>query len=175
MTQTSTHEFWVSDDIEDAVRKTKLTLKKLGDLTAVVPGQHVVGTVAFGVQSVSLKVAWRPEEIETKMDRMVSGHAVNKAKTLGTLLVVEASIEGRGTTGNDASLRNATERFEDAYMHFDRADYQPDRLGFLPITVVGIILVVALLGVLLAKKTDLFKPTPVPSPSAAAGAALIAP
>lgn len=175
MTQTSTHEFWVSDNIEDAVRKTKLTLKKLGDLTAVVPNQHVVGTVAFGVQNVSLKISWRPEEVETKMDRMISGHAVSAAKTVGTVLVVEASIEGRGTTGNDTSLKNATERFEDAYMHFDRADYQPDRVGFLPITVVGILLMIALLGVLLAKKTNLFKPTPVPSPSASAGAALIAP
>ncbi len=175
MSQTSTHEFWVSDNTEDAVRKTKLTLKKLGDLTAVVPGQHVVGTVAFGVQSVSLKISWRPEEVETKMDRMISGNAVNVTKSLGTLLVVEANVEGRGATGNDASLSNATERFEDAYMHFDRADYQPDRVGFLPITVVGILLVVALLGVLLAKKTNLFKPVPVPSPSVAAGAPLIAP
>lgn len=175
MSQTLTHEFWVSDCSEDAVRKTKLTLKKLGDLTAVVPGQHVVGTVAFGVQHVSLKVSWRPEEVETKMDRLVSRHANSGAKTLGTLLVVEAAADGRGNTGNDAALRNATERFEDAYMHFDRADYQPDRLGFLPITVVGILLLVVLFGVLLAKQTNLFKPVPVPSPSVAAGAPLIAP
>jgi hypothetical protein len=175
MTQTSTHELWVSDNTEDAVRKTKLTLKKLGDLTAVVPNQHVVGTVASGVQHISLKVSWRPEEIETKMDRMISGNAARAAKTLGTLLIVEASIEGHGPTGNDASLRSATERFEDAYMHFDRADYQPDRVGFLPATIVGILVLIALLGVLLAKKTNLFKPTPVPSPSASAGAPLIAP
>lgn len=175
MTQTSTHEFWVSDNIENAVRKSKLTLKKLGDLTAVVPNQHVVGTVASGVQHVSLKVSWRPEEVETKMDRMISSNTVHAAKTLGTLLVVEASIEGRGAAGNDASLRNAIERFEDAYMHFDRVDYQPDRVGFLPITIVGILVMIALLGVLLAKKTNLFKPTPVPSPSASAGAPLIAP
>jgi hypothetical protein len=140
----------------------------------VVPGQHVVGNVAFGVQTVSLKVSWRPEEIETKMDRMLSGHAVSAAKTLGTLLVVEAAVEGRGATGNDAALRNVSERFEDAYMHFDRADYQPDRVGFLPVTIVGILILIALLGVLLARKTNLFKPTPVPSPSVAAGAPLIA-
>lgn len=175
MAQTTTREFWVSDGVEDAVRKAKLTLKKLGNLTAVVPGQHVVGEVAFGVQHVVIKIAWRPEEIETKMDRMVTGHATTATKTLGTMLIMEATIEGRGTTGNEAALRSAFERFEEAYLHFDRSDYQPDRLGVLPVTIIGVLIVIALLGVLLAKKTNLFKATPVPSPSASAGAPLIAP
>ncbi len=175
MTQSAASEFWVSEGAEDAVRKTKLTLKKLGELTAVVPGQHVVGTVAFGIQNVTLKIAWRPEEIETKVDRMVTGHATTETKTLGTLLCVEATIEGRGATGNDAALRNAMERFEDAYMHYDRTDYQPDRLGFLPITIIGVVIALILLGVLLAKKTTLFQATPSSSPSASADASPDAP
>ncbi len=170
MTQNTTREFWVSDSLEDAIRKTKLTLKKLGDLTAVVPGQHVVGTVAFGIQHVSLKIMWRPEEVETKVDRMVTGHATTATKTLGTLLVAEASMEGRGKSGNETALRNALERFEDAYMHHDRSDYQPDRSGILPFTIVGVVLVLILLSVLIAKKTTWFSPTPVSSPSVATGA-----
>lgn len=175
MSQSASREFWVSDAEEDAVRKAKLTLKKLGELTAVVPGQHVVGTVAFGVQNVTLKIAWRPEEVETKVDRMVTGHRDTPTKTLGTLLMMEGTVEGRGTTGNDAALTSAFERFEEAYLHFDRSDYKPDRAGILPITLIGIFLAVALLGVLIAKKTNLFKPTPKPSASASAGGPLIAP
>ena len=173
--QTTTREFWVSDNVEDAVRKTKLTLKNLGELTAVVPGQHVVGTVAFGVQHVTLKIAWRPEEVETKVDRMVSGHAMTPARSIGTLLLIEASIEGRGTTGNDAALKNAAERFEDAYLHFDRTDYKPDRMGLLPVTVIGILVLLVLVGVLISRRTNLFKATPMPSPSASAEAIRIAP
>lgn len=170
MTQQATREFWVSDNMEDAVRKTKLTLKKLGDLTAVVPGQHVVGTVAFGVQHVSLKIAWRPEEVATKMDRMVgTGTNAVPVKTLGTMLVMEASIDTRTSSASDAAIRSAFERFEEAYLHFDRSDYKPDRIGLLPMTILGIFVFLILVGVLLAKKTTLFQATPIPSPSASAG------
>jgi len=168
MSQLATREFWVSDGVDDAVRKAKLTLKKLGDLTAVVPGQHMVGSVRFGVQHVTLKIAWRSEEVETKLDKMVSeGVAIKPTKALGTMLVMEGSVEG----GNDLALRSAFERFEEAYLHFDRTDFQPDRWGVLPITMIGIVVMIILLGVLLGFKTNVFKATPVPSPSASADAA----
>ena len=164
--QNIAREFWVSDNVDDTVRKAKLTLKKLGELTAVVPGQYVVGTVACGLQHVSLKIAWRPEEVETKMDRLVAAHGSSPVKSLGTLLVMEASIDNHGTAGNESALQSALERFEEAYLHFDRADYKPDRLGLLPMTMIGILIVVSLLGFLLAKKTNAFKPAPMPSVTA---------
>ncbi|MBC8142508.1 MAG: hypothetical protein H7Y38_13840 [Armatimonadetes bacterium] len=170
MAQKTTREFWVSDNVEDAVRKTKLTLKKLGELTAVVPGQHVVGNVAFGVQQVALQIAWRPEEVETKTNLLDTAQTKATAKNIGTLLLMEASVNGRGETGNDAAMHNAFERFEDAYLHFDRADYTPDRVGLLPVTVIGILVLMILAGVFIARKTNWFKPVPQPSPSISIGA-----
>ena len=174
MAQTTTREFWVSDNVEDAVRKTKITLKKLGDLTAVVPGQHVVGNVAFGVRNVSLKIAWRPEMVEANV-RIVSPGDPPPIRSFGTLLLIQGELVGHGMAGNDAALRNAFERFEDAYLHFDRADYQPDRLGLLPATVIGILVLLVLVAVLISRRTDLFKPGAMPSPAASADALRIAP
>lgn len=167
MPQKTTREFWVSDPCEDAVRKTKLTLKKLGDLTAVVPGQHVVGSVAFGVQKVALQIAWRPEVVETKAHAMTVDLR-SHTKNVGTLLVMEASLPEKIGSGGDAAMRNAFERFEDAYLHFDRDDYTPDRMGLLPVTIVGVLLILVLVGVLLARRTDMLKPVPAASPGVSA-------
>ena len=170
MAQKITREFWVSDNVEDAVRKTKLTLKKLGTLDAVVPGQHVVGSVAFGVQKIALQIAWRSEEVETKTNLLDTPQTKAAAKNIGTLLIMEASLPERAGNGGEAAMQNAFERFEDAYLHFDRVDYTPDRIGLLPVTIVGILLILVLAGVYLARKTDMLKPTPVASPSVSTSA-----
>ncbi len=171
MAQTTKREFWVSDNVEDAVRKTKLTLKKLGKLDAVVPGQHVVGTVAFGVQSVAVQIAWRPEEVETKTNLLDTAQTKAAAKNIGTLLVMEASLPEKAVRGGEAAMQNAFERFEDAYLHFDRDDYTPDRIGLLPITVIGILVLMVLAGVFIARRTNWFEPVPQKPPSISAPAA----
>lgn len=173
-----THEFFVCDPVEDAVRKAKVTLKNLGELSAVVPNQYVVGHVAFGVKNTTLRISWRPEGMDCKADEMVGRHHAHAPKgateeaartlagrrMLGTVLTIEATSD----EGGDAALRSALDRFEEAYLHFDRADFKPDRAGILPATIVGAIVVLALLLVLVAKKTDWMKPQPQSSPAAAA-------
>jgi hypothetical protein len=161
-----THEFWVSDPVDEAVRRAKITLKNLGALKAVVPNQHVVGTVAFGVQEPAVvRISWRPEN-EPELDPALYGGKVSAPRRAlpGTMLTLEVSHE----EGGEAAVRSAIERFEEAYRHFDQPDYTPDRLGILPVTIIGFIVVLLLLAFLLARRTNVFKPEPTPKPSATA-------
>jgi len=170
-----TREFLVSDPVEDAVRKAKITLKNLGELSAVVPGQYVVGHVACGIQHTTLRVCWHAEGISCKLDGSLVHHhapvATVPTALQGTMLLLEASSE----EGGEPALRSAMERFEGAYLHFDRPDYKPDRAGVLPATIIAVVVAVLLLGTLIAMRTGLFqgKPGPNASPSSNAGAAIV--
>jgi hypothetical protein len=136
-----TREFWVSDEPEEAIRKAKITLNKLGELQSVSPGISIGGIVSFGMQHVDVKIMWRPEEVETKLDQAIGSATHNHAprKVVGTMLMMEAGIEDSNSA--KAATLSALERFEDAYLHFDRPDFQPDRLGILRISLaVGLLL-----------------------------------
>jgi hypothetical protein len=137
-------EFMVSDDLDEAVRKLKIILNRVGQTTRISPGQYVEGTIAFGVKPVKVLISWRPEEAVTKLDEVARGRAAN-AHLVGTMIVVEATAEDK----SEVAERSAIERFEDAYLHFDRPDYKADRIGLLPFTIVGIMVIVVLLGILL--------------------------
>lgn len=180
------HEFWVTDDTEEAVRKTKITMKRVGDLTRVIPGEHIEGTVAFGVQPVKLSISWRTETQReareaaeqrkageakpvpagataaksegseakesaaeeaprSKADTAVHSHYASVSGGMGTTIVLQVDADDHA----GSAQRSAIERFEDAYMHFDRPDYAPDRLGVLPITIIGIVVAFILLIVLI--------------------------
>jgi len=163
-----TREFWVSDEPEEAVRKAKITLNKLGELQSVSPGVSIGGAVAFGIQHVDIRIQWRPEAVETKLDQAVGTAATHRAaprQVLGTMLLVEARLEDRGNA--KAAMQSVLERFEDAYHHFDRPDYQPDRSGGLPLAILGISLAVGLLLFLLWQTPAVRRlmPQPRPSPS----------
>jgi hypothetical protein len=161
-----THEFWVSEPVDEALRKVKITLKNLGDLKAVVPNQYVVGTAKFGVKDTTLKIAWRPED-QPDVEAAILGPkmATGPARVVpGTMLTLEVSAE----EGGEAAIRSAIERFEDAYRHYDQPDFTPDRLGIMPITIIGIVVVLVLLTALLARRTNLMKPEPKPTASATA-------
>jgi hypothetical protein len=137
-------EFLVSDEPEEAVRKLKITLNRVGQTTRTSPGQYVEGTIAFGVKPVKVLISWRPEEAATKLDEVVRGGAAT-AHLVGTMVMVEATAEDK----SELAERSAIERLEDAYLHFDRPDYKADRIGLLPYTILGIMVAVILLGVLL--------------------------
>ena len=138
------HDFFVSDEPDEAIRKIKVTLNRVGELTRVEAGQLVEGKIAFGVRPVTLRITFTPEDAKTKLDEAMRG-GVATMHQVGTRIYVEASAEDN----TKMAQKNAIERFEDAYMHFDRADYTPDRLGIMPITILGILIAVILLGVLL--------------------------
>ena len=143
----TTRETWVAEEPETAIRKIKTTFSKLGELKAVVPGQHIDGIVAFGVTPVTVRVSWRAEEAEVpseKMGRMPMGAATTRPPIpmVGTTLTLQA--ESADASGKAA--QSAIDRFEDAYNHFGSPDYKPDRLGVLPFTIFGIAVALLLLG-----------------------------
>jgi hypothetical protein len=148
-------EFWVSDEPEEAVRKLKVTLNRVGQTTRVSPGQYVEGTIAFGVKPVKVLISWRAEDAVTKLDEVARGGAAT-ARLVGTMLMVEATAEDH----SEIAERSAIERLEDAYLHFDRPDYKADRLGLLPFTIIGIMVAVILLGVLLWRSPAVRKRLP---------------
>jgi hypothetical protein len=161
-----TREFWVSDEPDEAVRKAKITLNKLGALKNVVPHESISGEVSFGVQHIPLKITWRPEEVQPGLDKAmgVSTAATKTATTklVGTLLMLEAMVPDGGSK---AASQSVIERFEDAYLHFDRPDYKPDRAGVLPLTIIGITIAVGLLLFLLWRTPAVKKLLPKPPPS----------
>lgn len=151
-----TREFWVSDPLEEALRKMKLTLNRVGQLNAVVPGQYIEGAVRFGVQNVSIRVMWIEEEAATKLDEQLRGGRANVPKMMGTRWILEASSEDK--TGQ--AQQSAMERLEDAYLHFDAPDYKPDRLGILPYTIIGIVVAVLLFALWLLRNPAVQKNLP---------------
>ncbi|MDX1931220.1 MAG: hypothetical protein SFU56_01305 [Capsulimonadales bacterium] len=158
-----THEFWVSDPVEEALRKMKLTLNRVGQLVAVVPGQYIEGTVRFGVQNVGIRVIWIEEEAATRMDEQLRGGRENIPRMLGTRWIVEANAEDK----SGQAQRSAMERLEDAYLHFDAPDYKPDRLGILPYTIIGIVVAVLLFCLWLLRNPAVQKKLPnAPNPAA---------
>ena len=138
------HEFFVSDEPDEAIRKIKITLNRVGELTRVEAGQLIRGKIAFGVRPVSLEITFKSEDATTKMDQAMGGRAATIPQ-IGTHIFIEATADDN----TRAAQKNAVERFEDAYRHFDRTDYKADRLGIMPITILGILIAVILLGVLL--------------------------
>jgi hypothetical protein len=152
-------EFWVSDEPEEAVRKLKITLNRVGKTTRISPGQYVEGSIAFGVKPVKVLISWRPEEAVTKLDEVARSGAA-PARLVGTMLMVEATAEDH----SEIAERSAIERLEDAYLHFDKPDYKPDRLGLLPITIIGIMVIVVLIGVLLWRNPAFQKGLPKLNP-----------
>jgi hypothetical protein len=136
-----TREFWVSDPLEEALRKMKLTLNRVGQLSAVVPGENIEGNIRFGVQHVSVKIMWVEEDAETRMDAMLHSTKTAVPQMKGTRWLLEATSEDK----SGQAQRSALERLEDAYLHFDSPDYAADRLGVLPYTIIGILVVVLLL------------------------------
>jgi len=162
--QELTHEFFVCDPVEDAVRKAKITLKNLGELSAVVPNQYIVGHVAFGVRRTTLRISWRPEAMGCKADETVGAHAhhspkgadaatalvLSERRMLGTTLLIEAL----GDEGGEPALRSALDRFEEAYLHFERPGFRPDRAGITPTMMATAVAMLALLLALVAWKTD---------------------
>ena len=181
------HEFWVSDDQDDAVRKAKITLKRVGELTDVVPGSHVKGTIKFGLYSAELRISWRPES-ESPMggqSPVVAASTAGARRALmnastGTTLILEAEgPHSRDAGTRDTAAKSALERFEEAYHHFDDVDYKPDRLGLLPMTIFGVIIFAVLVGYALMRTPfvqhllpkhaitiSATNATPEPSPSA---------
>jgi len=134
----------MSNEPEEAVRKLKITLNRVGHTTRTSPAQYIEGTIAFGVKPVKVLISWRPEQAATKLDELVRGGAAT-ARLVGTMVMVEATAEDK----SELAERSAIERLEDAYLHFDRPDYKADRIGLLPYTILGIMVAVILLGVLL--------------------------
>jgi hypothetical protein len=154
-------EFWVSDEPEEAVRKLKVTLNRVGQTTRVSPGQYVEGTIAFGVKPVKVLISWREEDAVTKLDEVARSRAAT-ARLVGTMLMVEATAEDH----SEIAERSAIERLEDAYLHFDRPDYKADRIGLLPFTIIGIMVIVVLLGILLWRSPTVRKHLPsLPQPN----------
>lgn|GEM_PF-2774916 len=157
-----TFEFWVTDETEEAIRKAKVTLRKVGELTRVVPGEHIEGEVQFGVKPVRVSITWREETAREQAQNAVAPAAVgaspaivnslntnvaNFGGNMGTTLILELDAEDPTSSAH----KSVRERFEDAYRHFDRPDYAPDRLGVLPLTILGIVAVIILLvGYILA-------------------------
>ena len=144
-------EIWVSDEPQEAIGKIRRTLAGLGELTLVEPGVALNGVVAFGVQSATLRVTWRAEDADggEKVPGRYKegGTGVTTRPTVklpGTILTVEADTEFSA-----AAASSAVERFEEAYLHYGNPDYRPDRLGVLPLTIIGVFIVIALLGVFL--------------------------
>lgn len=141
------HEFWVSDDEEDALRKAKITLKRLGELTKVAPGQYVEGAIKFGIYNAALRITWRTASEE----ETASLGKVQRAMQ-GTTLILEADCPAaRDAATRDTAANSAIERFEEAYHHFDNPDFKPDRLGLLPMTVIGVVVFLVLVGYLLLR------------------------
>lgn len=173
----SSHEFWVTDDPEEAVRKAKITLKKVGTLTKVVPQEHIEGELSYSGSHVTLNITWREETAQAAADgRQANAPGAQQTATavpiastsLGTTLIVEAVHSDK----SGSAQRSAIERFEDAYMHFDRADYTPDRLGFLPVTILSIVAAVVILVLVLLflpkikKSLGVADPVATPTPEA---------
>jgi len=143
------HEFWVSDDAEDAVRKTKIVLRRLGELTKVEPGLYVEGAIKFGMYNAALRITWRSEAEAALMAKAPGAGATSVAPgaMLGTVLVLEADCLGaRDAATRETAAKSSIERFEEAYHHFDDPDFKPDRLGLLPMTVIGVIVCLVLIG-----------------------------
>jgi hypothetical protein len=144
-----THEFWVADTQDDAIRKVRATLARVGDLKEVVPGKHLTGTVmALGSRLVNVRVSWRADADPTAVGKATEGQAD------GPWEVPKPTISAPGTTliltlqtddESGRAAKNVVERFEDAYRHFHNPDHKPDRVGMLPITIIGIVLVLVLL------------------------------
>lgn len=149
-----THEFWVSDTPDEAIRKVRATLQRVGDLKAVVPGQYLTGTIlALGSRTVTVRVSWKPEADPTLSPKLNTAEdagpwQAGTPQTLapqtlapGTSIVIETdSDDESGRAG-----KNAFERFEDAYRHFHNPDYKPDRVGMMPITIIGLVVVAVLM------------------------------
>ncbi|MBC8103480.1 MAG: hypothetical protein H7Z41_12955 [Cytophagales bacterium] len=147
------HELWVSDELPDAVRKVKITLKNLGELTEVVPGEAAVGVAKFGIYRTTLRIRWRSENVSLSGGKMpdetgaVSQTAAGASTFLGTVLLVTAECPAAPDAATRSTAeKSAIERFEEAYQHFDTPGYQPDRLGLLPMTVIGVIVFLVLVG-----------------------------
>lgn len=151
------HEFWVSDSAEDAVRKTKIVLKRLGELTEIVPGERVSGAVRFGINEATLRITWRAEaETAGKLpgaSPAVAGDAAARATLdalMGTALILEADCPAARDAGTrTTAAKSAIERFQEAYLHFDDPDFKPDRLGLPPLALAGIVVFVVLVGYVL--------------------------
>ncbi|GAB4457788.1 MAG: hypothetical protein OHK0029_18140 [Armatimonadaceae bacterium] len=150
-------EVWVTDDAEEAVRKAKITLKRVGELTEVIPDVHIKGNIRFGVHAIPVTITWHSERLQSKEQQ-----AANISGDMGTVLLLEAEAEDQ----SGASQRDVVERFEDAYRHFDRPDYAPDRLGVAPLTIIGIVVAVFLLIVFLLVNPKTRKMLPqLPTPA----------
>jgi hypothetical protein len=145
-----TYEFWVADTPEDAIRKVRATLQRVGDLTAVVPGQYFTGTImALGSRLVNVRVSWRAEADPTLSPKLaVKEEAgpwqppVPSVAPPGTSIVIEGEAED---DDSGRAAKNAFERFEDAYRHFHNPDYKPDRVGMLPYTIIGLVVIAVLM------------------------------
>lgn len=155
-TPAQTREFWVSDEPDQALRKMKLTLNRVGQLLAVIPGKHIDGTVRFGVQSVNVKITWVEEEATTQLDKAIRGGNAPVRGTPGTRWILEATSDDK----SGQAQRSAMERLEDAYLHFDAPDYTPDRLGVLPYTIIGILVAIILFSLWLFTKPAVQKRLP---------------
>lgn len=169
-------EIWASEEPADAALKARRTLEKLGELVHVEPGISLEGKIAFGVQSVTVKIMWRPEEASNGKTGGSGGTATADPRTpglLGTLLVLEA----KGDT--PAAESSALERFEEAFFHYGDPAYKPDRLGVMPLTIIAIFIVLLLVGIMLWRNPAIRKHLPnipghpdvrVPTPSPVPGA-----
>jgi hypothetical protein len=184
-------EFWVSDEPDEAVRKTKITLKRLGELTGIVPGSRVEGAVKFGIYRVNLGVTWRAESESAAAGKVAdvptaagSPAAPPRGRStlggaLGTTMQLEASCPGaRDAPTRESASKSAMERFEEAYYHFDDPNFKPDKLGLVPMVVIGVIILLAGFGLfrtsfvqgLLPKATTSFHAAPAAESGDAQGA-----
>jgi hypothetical protein len=136
-----THDFLVSDPKEEAIRKARTALQRVGELTEVVPGKHLSGTIiALGSKVVKVRISWR-EEVDALPPLTPSGGAATLEKSNlslahGTTLILETDIED----GFEAAEKNAVERFEDAYRNHHNPDYAADRVGFRPVTIIALVI-----------------------------------
>jgi hypothetical protein len=154
------HDFFVSDEPDEAVRKIKVTLNKVGELNRVEPLQFIEGKIAFGVLPVQLHITWAVEDATTRLDKEIRGGAA-VLPAIGTRIIVTATADDN----TQAAQQNAIERFEDAYRHFDRDDYRPDRMGLMPITIIGILVTLILLAILLWRIPSFRKSLPQITPA----------
>jgi hypothetical protein len=144
-----THEFWVSDTPDEAIRKVRATLQRVGDLKSVVPGQYLTGTIlALGSRTVNVRVSWKPEADPTMSPKLNAADNAGPWQGPAPQVVAPGTSIVMETDSDDESGRagkNAFERFEDAYRHFHNPDYKPDRVGMLPVTIIGLVVVAALM------------------------------
>ena len=157
MASKEAREILVSDELPEALRRARRTLETIGTLAHIEPGVSMEGQVAFGVQHADLHITWRREEMGDSFDGGATATTRKPLALLGTILTVEAT-----SPASPSAAQSAIDRFEEAYYHYADPNYRPDRLGVLPLSIIGGLVILILLGVFLWRLPAVRRYLPTP-------------